>query len=213
MAQLPPEPMLQRVRETPDGEPLTADAMERPIRNAGVVTNGIGMATMQTLADVETRCGGDANHSDRRLDHSTQRSGADVDLNALAGARPLITLLLVDDQPQVLRGLEMRLALEPDVVVVGEAADAETALHLAEQLRPDVVVMDVELPRMDGITATQLLKQRWPDRAVIMLSLHDDCGTQLRARQAGASAFVAKHQMEGPLLAAIREAARHAQRR
>jgi DNA-binding NarL/FixJ family response regulator len=92
------------------------------------------------------------------------------------------------------------------VLVVADAGDAEAALALAEQCHPDVVIMDVELPGMDGIAATAQLRRAWPRLVVIMLSLHDDPDTQSRAKAAGASAFVAKHRMEGPLLAAIRAA-------
>jgi len=119
----------------------------------------------------------------------------------------VIRLLLVDDQPQVRRGLMMRLALEPDVEVVGEAGDAERAIELARSLRPDVIIMDVELPGMDGIDATRALRNALPQTAIVMLSLHDDNETVARAKAAGATSFVAKHRMEGPLLAAIRDAA------
>ena len=119
----------------------------------------------------------------------------------------VIRLLLVDDQPQVRRGLIMRLALEPDVEVVGEAGDAESALDLAGKLHPDVIIMDVELPGMDGIDATRSLRNALPMTAIVMLSLHDDNETVARAKAAGAAHFVAKHRMEGPLLAAIRECA------
>ena len=119
----------------------------------------------------------------------------------------VIRLLLVDDQPQVRRGLMMRLALEPDVEIVGEAGDAESALELAGRLQPDVVIMDVELPGMDGIDATRNLRTTLPQTAIVMLSLHDDTDTIARATAAGAAAFIAKHRMEGPLLAAIRDAA------
>lgn len=120
---------------------------------------------------------------------------------------PVIRLLLVDDQPQVRRGLAMRLALEADILVVGECGDAESAIALAGALQPDVIVMDVELPGMDGIDATRSLRLAAPRTAIIMLSLHDDCATVARATAAGAAAFVAKHCIEGPLLAAIRDAA------
>ena len=119
----------------------------------------------------------------------------------------VIRLLLVDDQPQVRRGLAMRLALEADVMVVGECGDAESAIGLARSLDPDVIIMDVELPGMDGIDATRGLRLALPRTAIVMLSLHDDCETVARATAAGAAAFVAKHRMEGPLLAAIRDAA------
>jgi DNA-binding NarL/FixJ family response regulator len=124
----------------------------------------------------------------------------------------VIRLLLVDDQPGTRRGLRMRLELEADVTVVGEAADGAAALRLADELNPDVVVMDVAMPIMDGITATKALcRSHLADScAVVILSLYDDAVTQARAREAGAVAFVGKHRMDEPLLAAIRAAARAA---
>lgn len=101
----------------------------------------------------------------------------------------------------------MRLELEPDVRVVGEAGDGATAVALAETLHPDVIIMDIEMPGMDGINATRVLRERGRRSKVVMLSLYDDSQTQRRAREAGAVAFVAKHRMEEPLLAAIRAAA------
>jgi DNA-binding NarL/FixJ family response regulator len=101
----------------------------------------------------------------------------------------------------------MRLALEPDLLVVGEAADGAAALPLARDLSPDVVIMDVEMPVMDGIRATSELRAIAPDTHVVMLSLYDDAATRAKARAAGACAFVAKQCMEEPLLNAIRQAA------
>ena len=113
----------------------------------------------------------------------------------------------MDDEAKVLRGLRMRLGLEADIRVVGEAADGTTAVDLALQLSPDVVLMDVNLPVMDGITATQALSARVPQTAVVILSLHDDQATIDRALAAGAFAFVGKHQMNGDLVGVIRMAA------
>jgi len=118
-----------------------------------------------------------------------------------------IRVLLVDDEASVLRGLRMLLGLEPDISVVGEAADGATAVDLASLLSPEVVLMDVNLPVVDGITAIRELAARVPQAVVVTLSLHDDQGTIDRALAAGAVAFVAKHQMGGDLLAAIRMAA------
>lgn len=116
----------------------------------------------------------------------------------------MIKLLIVDDEPTVRKGLRMRLASEPEVVVVGEAGSGEEALALVETLRPDVVLMDVALPQMDGIAATQALHTTFPQLAVIILTIHDDKATQARARAAGAAAFVTKRGLNGELLAAIR---------
>jgi DNA-binding NarL/FixJ family response regulator len=118
-----------------------------------------------------------------------------------------IQVLLIDDEAAVLRGLRMRLALEPDIHVVGEATGGSMGIDLANHLNPDVVLMDVSMPAMDGIAAIRELSGRGSCAAVVVLSLHDDAGTVGRALDAGAFAFVAKHQVDSDLLAAIRMAA------
>jgi len=118
-----------------------------------------------------------------------------------------IRLLVVDNQPAVRRGLKMRLALEPDLDVVGEACDADEAVPLARALRPDVILMDFEMPGMSGIAATEGLRTVAPHSAVVIFTLRDDAATREQARAAGAAAFVAKHRTEEVLLAAIRGAA------
>jgi len=119
----------------------------------------------------------------------------------------VITLLVVDDQPSVRRGLRMRLALESDLKTLGEASNGLEALAAVRQLHPDIVVMDVDMPQMDGITATAKLAAVAPRTAVIILSIHDDTGTRQRARAAGAVAFVAKQAGDVALLEAIHQAA------
>lgn len=116
----------------------------------------------------------------------------------------MIRLLLVDDQKNVRRGLRMRLELEPDVEVVGEADNGKYALDQVALLSPDIVLMDIEMPCMDGIAATQTLNNTAAPCSVVMLSLYDDAVTKDRCRQAGAKAFVAKHQMEQSLMSTIR---------
>jgi DNA-binding NarL/FixJ family response regulator len=125
--------------------------------------------------------------------------------------QPVIKVLLVDDRPSIRQGLQMRFALEPDLVVIGEAGDGETALALTTQLQPDVVVMDVEMPHMDGIQATRKLHSTHTPAAVVVLSIHEDPVTQARCRAAGAAAFVTKKQSPEVLVSAIRQvAANHA---
>ena len=118
----------------------------------------------------------------------------------------MIKLLLVDDQPSVRKGLRMRMSSEPEVEVVGEATSGEEALTLVETLHPDVVLMDIALPQMDGVAATQALHTTCPQLVVIILTIHDDQATRTRARAAGAAAFVTKRGLSGELLAAIRHA-------
>ena len=119
----------------------------------------------------------------------------------------MINVLLVDDDPAVRRGLRMRLAAEPDLNLVGEAADGLTAIACAEALQPDVTLIDVELPLMDGIAVAERLRALRPRPAVIMLTLRDDADTRQRASAAGASAFVTKRGLPDELMAAIRQAA------
>jgi DNA-binding NarL/FixJ family response regulator len=119
----------------------------------------------------------------------------------------MIRLLVVDDQPAVRRGLRVRFHLEPDMQVVGEASTGREALTLAQTLAPDVVLMDIEMPGMDGIEATAALRTIVPQSAVVILSIHTERQTRIRAQAAGAVAFVEKRGTTDTLLAAIRQAA------
>ena len=125
-----------------------------------------------------------------------------------AAAQRAITVLLVDDEAGVRRGLRMRLGREPDLVVVGEAEDGEGAIGLAASLQPDIVLLDVALPGRDGIGTATVLQTVVPSSAVVMLTLHDDTTTRARATAAGARTLIGKHEPMPKLLAAIRAAAR-----
>jgi DNA-binding NarL/FixJ family response regulator len=121
----------------------------------------------------------------------------------------MIRLVLVDDQPGVRQGLRMLLTLEPDMTVVGEGSNGREAMTLVQRLAPDVVLMDVEMPEMDGILATAMIHVGTPQSAVVMLSIYDDVSTRARADAAGAVAFVTKSGAIEVLLATIRQAAEH----
>ena len=116
----------------------------------------------------------------------------------------MIRILLVDDQPSIRRGLQMRLALEPDLLVVGEAAGSINVLTLVQALDPDVVVMDAEMSGMDSISAVERLRETAPHIAVVMLSMHGDKEMRQRALEAGVAAFVEKQAGVEALLRAIR---------
>ena len=107
----------------------------------------------------------------------------------------------------------MRFALEPDLEVVGEAGYTTEAIPLAHALRPDVILMDVQLSGTDAISTIETLRTATPQSAVVIFTLRDDAATQEQARAAGAEAFVAKHRTEELLLAAIRGVAAEQQGR
>lgn len=128
--------------------------------------------------------------------------------NASSDGSPKVRVLVVDDQEMVRRGLEMRLGIEPDVEVVGEAEDGAGAVAGAAALAPDVVLMDLRMAGVDGIEVTAALRLDHPGVAVVVLTLQDDEATRGRAAAAGAAGFVGKHQPEGDLIEEIRRAAR-----
>ena len=121
------------------------------------------------------------------------------------GQRPA-RVLLVDDHAMVREGLRQVLEHYEDLTVVGEAADGWEAMEVARSMRPDVVVMDVNMPHLDGITATTRLKQEWPQLVVIGLSVVDAKRTQEAMLAAGAAAFVTKECAAVELYQAIQTA-------
>jgi DNA-binding NarL/FixJ family response regulator len=110
-------------------------------------------------------------------------------------------VLIADDRPHSRRGLRAVLNLRPEIVIVGEAMDGEEAVRLVAALRPHVVLMDAKMPQMDGVEATRLIKERWPEIRVVVLTIH--AGYQAEALAAGADAFLVKGGPREELLAAI----------
>ena len=123
--------------------------------------------------------------------------------------KDMIKLLLVDNEKTVRQGLRMRLDLEPDLTIVGEAENGIEALKLTQVVQPDVVVMDVDMPAMDGITATKGLQSMSPPVTVVISSIHDDAQTRCRAKAAGAAAFVGKQEGVELLIDTIRQTVKH----
>jgi len=119
----------------------------------------------------------------------------------------IIKVLLVDDEPTVRVGLRMRLELEPDLAIAGEAGNGLEALQVIQEVQPDVVVMDVEMPKMDGITAALKLQATTSPPPVVMSSIHDDAITRARANAVGAVAFVGKQEGVEFLIDTIRRVA------
>lgn len=117
-----------------------------------------------------------------------------------------IRVLLADDHTLIRAGLRLVVAQQPDFVVAGEAENGRQAVALAEQLKPDVVVMDIKMPDLNGIEACRQVRDALPDTQVVMLSMHSDEAYVLRALKAGARAYLLKDSAEADLARAIRAA-------
>jgi DNA-binding NarL/FixJ family response regulator len=126
-----------------------------------------------------------------------------ADAGAAAEPAP-IRVLIVDDQLLVRRGLVLMLGPEPTVEVVGEAADGAQAVELARRLRPDVTVMDIRMPVLDGIAATERLTREVPDCRVLALSTFDMDEHVVAALRAGACGFLPKDVSPEELVTALR---------
>jgi two-component system response regulator NreC len=118
-----------------------------------------------------------------------------------------IHLLLVDDHAVVRSGLRLLLENEPDFEIVGETGTAHEAITLANQLRPDVILMDIGLPDMTGINATQLIKAAQPQIAIVALTIHEDQEYFFKMLHAGASGYIPKRAAPEELLTAVQNAA------
>jgi DNA-binding NarL/FixJ family response regulator len=119
----------------------------------------------------------------------------------------LTRVLIADDHPLIRSGLRALLARESDFEVVGEAADGYQALELVEQLKPDVVMLDVSIPRLNGIDVAQKISEKTPSTRIIIVSIHSDEGYVLRALKAGAKGYLLKASPEGDILNAVRAVA------
>jgi DNA-binding NarL/FixJ family response regulator len=113
-------------------------------------------------------------------------------------------ILIVDDVPQVRRELRTLLPLLDDIEIIGEAENGQSAIELATALQPDVILMDVEMPIVDGIAATRSIKQAGLTTRIIILSIHNDEAVRAQARSAGADDFVDKGAPLAALLQAIK---------
>jgi DNA-binding NarL/FixJ family response regulator len=118
-----------------------------------------------------------------------------------------LTVLLVDDHALVRRGFRRILEDEPTFQVVGEASDGLEAVQLAEQLHPAVIVMDCALPQINGIEATRRILAKFPDIAILMLSMHSEDTLVRQSLEAGARGYILKNAMDLDLVAAIQKIA------
>jgi DNA-binding NarL/FixJ family response regulator len=119
-----------------------------------------------------------------------------------------LRIVVVDDHPVVRSGLIGMLTIETDLEIVGEAADGTEALVLVEAAQPDVVLMDLRMPGMDGAAATAAITARWPQIRVLVLTTFDTDTEIVRAVEAGATGYLLKDTPRATLIDAIRAAAR-----
>ncbi|HHY93125.1 MAG TPA: response regulator transcription factor [Firmicutes bacterium] len=115
-----------------------------------------------------------------------------------------IRILVVDDHPLVRSGIKKIVELEDDIEIVGEAGTAREAVAEVEAVRPDVVLMDLDLPDVSGVEATREIKEKYPTVGVVALTIHDDRDYLLEMVRAGAEGYVLKDVEPGGLVSAIR---------
>ena len=124
-----------------------------------------------------------------------------------------IRLLIVDDHPVVRTGLKGMLSAVEDFDLIGEAADGAEAVELSTRLDPDVILMDLKMPGMDGVTAIRAITDRTPDQHILVLTTYDSDADILPAIEAGATGYLLKDTPRDELFRAIRAAARGARHR
>ena len=121
----------------------------------------------------------------------------------------MIKVLLADDQTLIRQGIRLLLEIETDIQVVGQAANGREALEQVESLRPDVVLMDVRMPEMDGVAATREIGKLFPDVKVIILTTFEDDETVFEGLKAGARGYLLKDISSEEMAAAVRRVAAH----
>lgn len=119
-----------------------------------------------------------------------------------------IRVVIADDHPIVRTGLRLMLSMEEGIELVGEAADGVAAIHLVSSLQPDVVLMDLRMPAMDGLEAIERIRAEWPHIAIIVLTTYDEDDLMLRSLQAGVRGYLLKDSGLETVLQAIESAAR-----
>ena len=115
-----------------------------------------------------------------------------------------IKLVIVDDHPLVLDGLISRLNRSQEIQIIGQASNGKEALEVVERLNPDVVLMDINMPEMNGIEAAEIFKEKFPEIKLLVLSMHDDHEYVITLTQAGAKGYILKSASADEMLMAIK---------
>ena len=121
----------------------------------------------------------------------------------------MITLAIAEDHQALLDGMKLLFKNEPDIMIVGEANDGEALIKLVKSKRPSVVITDIRMPKCDGITATKIIKKKYPQIKVIAFSMFDQVDAIEQMRLAGASGYILKNSSLQTVLMAIRSVARN----
>lgn len=116
----------------------------------------------------------------------------------------MIRVILADDHAVLRSGLRLLIDNQPDLTVVGEAGDGAEALSLAQKLQPDLILLDLNMPGLDGLTALPRIKEAVPQCRILILTMHDDTSYLQEALRGGASGYVLKKAVDSELLLAIR---------
>ena len=124
------------------------------------------------------------------------------------GGEVPVRLLIADDHALVRQGLRGMLEREPDIEIVGEAGNGREAVDLCRVLGPNLVLMDVRMPEMDGLEATRAIKREHPEVGVLMVTMHDNRYYMREAAKAGAAGYVLKDAPREELIGAVRRVAR-----
>jgi DNA-binding NarL/FixJ family response regulator len=116
-------------------------------------------------------------------------------------------ILLADDHAVVRQGFKLILNQEPDLEVVGEASDGVEAVRLTQQLKPDIVIMDIGMPKVNGVEATRRIVENFPESKVVILSMHKDAVYVRETLRSGAKGYLLKESIDSDLLRAVRAVA------
>lgn len=122
----------------------------------------------------------------------------------MENTHPKIRVLVADDHTIMREGVRLLLEVQPDIEVVGEAADGLQVLDLVNQLRPDLVIMDIQMPNLNGLEATRKIKQDFPQVQILVLTMYESDDYFFQMLKAGASGYVVKKAASADLIAAIR---------
>ncbi|MCA1728662.1 MAG: response regulator transcription factor [Actinobacteria bacterium] len=115
-----------------------------------------------------------------------------------------VRLLIADDHALVRSGLRLMLKREPGFEIIGEAGNGREAVELCRSLEPNLVLMDMRMPEMDGLEATRAIKREHPEISILMVTMHDNNDYMLEAAKAGAAGYVLKDASRNELLATMR---------